>query len=155
MLEKENQCLKNEIKNQPVVVEILITNDKFANEWKTVKTKFKDITNIETPSSVSPKNPSPANLQNRFDNVITEVNQIEIHKLQNHTTTNHHKRCEITNTQSKSRVEKNSHNIRPSNVITANEINTQSKNLIRNLSGNHTSALWSLVKKHVSWVIVI
>ena len=32
MLEKENQCLKNEIKNQPVVVEILITNDKFANE---------------------------------------------------------------------------------------------------------------------------
>ena len=106
-----------------------------------MKTKFKDITNIETPSSVSPKNPSPANLQNRFDNVITEVNQIEIHKLQNHTTTNHHKRCEITNTQSKSRVEKNSHNIRPSNVITANEINTQSKNLIRNLSGNHTSAL--------------
>ena len=32
MLEKENQCLKNEIKNQQAVIEMLITNDKCADE---------------------------------------------------------------------------------------------------------------------------
>ena len=31
MLEKENQCLKNKIKNQQVVIEMLITNDKCAD----------------------------------------------------------------------------------------------------------------------------
>ena len=107
MLKKENQCLKNEIKNQQVVIEMLITNDICADEWKTVKTKSKNNTNIASPSSVSPKNPSPVNLQNRFDNlIVTEVNQIEIHEPQDHTPTNHHKRCEVTNTKSKSRAEK-------------------------------------------------
>ena len=64
LFEKENQCLKNKIKNQQVVIEIqmLITNDKCTNEWKTVKTKSKNNTNIASPSSMSPKNPSPANL---------------------------------------------------------------------------------------------
>ena len=42
MLEKENQCLKNEIKNEQVVIEMLITND----EWKTMKIKSKNNTNI-------------------------------------------------------------------------------------------------------------
>ena len=67
MLEKENQCLKNEIKNQQAVIGMLITNDKCADEWKTVKTKSNNNTNI---ASMSPKNPSPVNLQNRFDNLI-------------------------------------------------------------------------------------
>ena len=107
MLEKENQCLKNEIKNQQAVIEMLITNDKCADEWKTVKTKSKNNTNIASPSTVSPKNPSPVNLKNRFDNlIVTELNQIEINESQDHTPTNHHKCCEITNTKSKSRVEK-------------------------------------------------
>ena len=48
---------------------MLITNDKCAKEWKTGKTKFKNNTNIASPSSLSPKNPSPVNLQNRFDNL--------------------------------------------------------------------------------------
>ena len=52
MLEKENQGLKNEIKNQQVVTEMLITNDKWTDEWKTVKTKSKNNTNIASPSSV-------------------------------------------------------------------------------------------------------
>ena len=39
MLEKENQCLKHKIKNQQAVIEMLIANDKCADEWKTVKTK--------------------------------------------------------------------------------------------------------------------
>ena len=107
MLEKENQCLKNEIKNQQAVIEMLITNDKCADEWKTVKTKSKNNTNIASPSTVSPKNPSPVNLKNRFDNlIVTELNQIEINESQDHTPTNHHKRCDITNTKSKSRAEK-------------------------------------------------
>ena len=41
---------------------MLITNDKCTNEWNTVKTKSKNNTNIASPSSMSPKNPSPANL---------------------------------------------------------------------------------------------
>ena len=115
MLEKENQCPKNEIKNQQTVIEILITNGKLVDEWKTVKTKSKNNTNIASSSSVSPKYPSPVNLQNRFDNlIVTEVNQIEIQESQDHTPTNHHKRCEITNSKSKSRAENNnSHIIRP------------------------------------------
>ena len=53
--EKENQCLKNEIKNQQAVIEMLITNDKCADEWKTVKTKSKNNTYVAFPSSVSQK----------------------------------------------------------------------------------------------------
>ena len=64
MLEKENQCLKNEIKNQQAVIEMLITNDKCADEWKTVKTKSKNNTNIASRSTVSPKTPAPVNLKN-------------------------------------------------------------------------------------------
>ena len=78
MPEKENQCLKNEIKNQQAVIEMLITNDTCAaEEWKTVKTKSKNNTNIPSPSSVSPKDPSPVNLQNRFDNlIVTETSAL-------------------------------------------------------------------------------
>ena len=64
MLQKKNQFLKNKIKNQQAVIEMLITNDKHTDEWKTVKTKSKNNTNIASRSSVSPKNPSPLNLQN-------------------------------------------------------------------------------------------
>ena len=105
---------------------MLITNNKCNDEWKTVKSKSKNNTNIESPSSVSPNNPSPVNLQTQFDNlIVTEVNQIEIHEPQDHAPTNHHKRCEITDTKSKLRAEKNnSHSIRPSNAITANENKT-------------------------------
>ena len=48
--------------------------------------------------------------------------------MNDHTTTNHQKRCEITNTKS------NSHNICPSNAITASEINTKSKKNDKNCS---------------------
>ena len=142
MLEKENQCLKNEIKNQQAVIEMLITNDKSTDEWKTVKTKSKNNTNIASPSSLSPKNPSTVNLQNRFDNlIVAEINQIEINEPQDHTPTIHHKRCEITNTKSKLRAEKsNSHSIRPSNATIANENNTQSKKTIRTVPDNQSYA---------------
>ena len=70
MLEKESQCLKNEIKNQQAAIEMLITNDKCIDDWKTLKTKPTNNTNIASPSSMSPKTPLPVNLQNRFDNLI-------------------------------------------------------------------------------------
>ena len=70
MLEKESQCLKNEIKNQQAAIEMLITNDKCIDDWKTLKTKPKNNTNIASPGSMSPKTPLPVNLQNRFDNLI-------------------------------------------------------------------------------------
>ena len=74
---------------------MLVTNDKCADKWTTVKNKSKSNTNIVSPSSFSTKNPSQANLQIRFDNlIVTEVNQIEIHESQDHTPINHHKRCE-------------------------------------------------------------
>ena len=38
--------------------------------------------------------------------MVTEVNQIEIHKSQDHTPTNRHMRCETANTKSKLRAEK-------------------------------------------------
>ena len=107
MLEKENQCPKNEIKNQQTVIEILITNGKLVDEWKTVKTKSKNNTNIASLSSVSQKTPSPVNFQNWFHNLIViKVSKIEIHESQDHTPTNHRKHCEITNNKSKSRAEK-------------------------------------------------
>ena len=81
---------------------MLIINDKCADEWKTVKTKSKNNTNIESASTVSPKNPSPVNLKYRFGNlIVTKLNQIDINESQDHTPTNHHKRCEITNAKSK------------------------------------------------------
>ena len=42
---------------------MLITNDKCTDGWKTVKAKSNNNnTNIASPTSVSPKNPSPINL---------------------------------------------------------------------------------------------
>ena len=68
---------------------MLITNDKCVDEWKTVKSKFENNTNIASPSSVSPKNPFPVNLQNPFGNLmVTEVNQIEIRETKDHTESN-------------------------------------------------------------------
>ena len=37
ILKKKIRCLKNEVKNQQVVIEMLITGDKCGNEWKVVK----------------------------------------------------------------------------------------------------------------------
>ena len=37
LIEKENQCLKNEVKNQQPAMEMLMTGDKCGNEWKLVK----------------------------------------------------------------------------------------------------------------------
>ena len=91
---------------------------------------------------MSPKIPLPVSLKNRFDKlIVTELNQIEINELQDHTPNNHNNCFEITNTKSKSRAKKNnSHSIRPSNAIIANEVNTKCKNSIRTVPGNQSYA---------------
>ena len=57
VLEKQIQCLKNKIKNQQAVLEILVTNVECAGEWKTVKTKFKNNTNKVFACQVLSKSP--------------------------------------------------------------------------------------------------
>ena len=37
LIEKENQCLKNEVKNQQTAIEMLMTGDNCGNEWELVK----------------------------------------------------------------------------------------------------------------------
>ena len=37
IFERENQCLKNEVKNQPSVPEMFIMRDQCGNEWEEVK----------------------------------------------------------------------------------------------------------------------
>ena len=52
ILEKENQFLKNNVKNQQGIIGMLITRHKFRNEWEVVKNdKIKTNTNKTSPSS--------------------------------------------------------------------------------------------------------
>ena len=56
---------------------------------------------------MSLKNHFSVNFQNKFDNlIVTAVNEIELHESQDHKPTKYHKRCEIANTKTKSRVDK-------------------------------------------------
>ena len=62
ILEKENQCLKNEVKNQQAAIEMLITGDKCRNEWKVTKNdKSKKKNNKTSAYSIPSKVPSPVN----------------------------------------------------------------------------------------------
>ena len=62
ILEKENQCLKNEVKNQQAAIEMLITGDKCRNEWKVIKNDKSKKNNNKTPAySIPSKVPSPVN----------------------------------------------------------------------------------------------
>ena len=111
ILQKEKQCLKSEVKNQQVVIEMLITGDRCGNEWKVVKNdKIKTNTNKTSASSIPSKVLSPVHLQNRFSSLrVTEESSIE---NESQTPTNYNQRIEIQNTKYKSRVEKiKSHSI--------------------------------------------
>ena len=65
VLEKENQCLMNEVKNQQAVIEMIIIGGKCRKEWKVVNTdKSEKNTNKTSAYSIPSKVPSPVNLQN-------------------------------------------------------------------------------------------
>ena len=84
------------MKNEQVIIEMLITGDKCRNEWKVVKNdKSKKNTNKTSAFSIPSKVPSPINLQNRFSSLmVTEERSIE-NESQVQTPTNYHQRIEI------------------------------------------------------------
>ena len=71
ILKKENWCLKSEVKNQESVIKMLLTRDKYGNEWKVGKT-HKIQTNINKlfATSMPSKVLLVVNLQNRFSSVM-------------------------------------------------------------------------------------
>ena len=79
ILKTENQCLRDKVKNQQAVIEILITGDKCENEWKIVKNdKIKTNTEETSACLIPSKVPLPVNLQNWFSSlIVTEEGSIE------------------------------------------------------------------------------
>ena len=79
---KQIQCLKRIISDLKTKLKTgIIRNEKCADKWKLVKTKFKNNTHKAPASLMSPKKIFVSKFVNRFNNVIvTEVNQIEILK---------------------------------------------------------------------------
>ena len=137
ILEKENHCLKNEVKNQEAVIEMLIPGYKCGNEWKVAKNyKIKTNTNETSACSMPSKVPSPVNLQNHFNSLtVTEESSIE-NKSQVQTPINYHQRIKIQSTKSISRVEK----IKFCSIRTkgANYNNAQIENPVVTVPGNRS-----------------
>ena len=107
ILEKENQCLKNEIKNEQAVIEMLITGNKSGKEWKAVKNdKIKRNTTITSASSMLSKVPSPVTSPNWSSSLMVAEESSTEHESQIQTPTNYHQHIENQNTKSKSRPEK-------------------------------------------------
>ena len=86
---KELQCLKRKTSALKTLLKTNKRNDKCSDEWKTGKTKLKNNT----------KHPLIQCYQKIL--VVIEIKQIEIHKSQDHTLNNHHKRFEITISKTK------------------------------------------------------
>ena len=62
LLEKENSCLKNKIKNQQLINQILVSNENGKTQWKSSKSINPDLLN-------KPETPTPINLTNRFESL--------------------------------------------------------------------------------------
>ena len=102
-LEKENECLKEEIKNQKEIIK-LILNDETKERWITEKRR--SITNRNENSKKEP--PRPVNLNNRFEN-LEEPNQTN--QQQNQTTPqNAYFSIPLEDTKSKARMKKKNNN---------------------------------------------
>lgn len=100
-LEKENECLKNEIKNQKEIIKLILT-DETKELWQTEKRK-----SVKNKNAINEKQ-TPLNLQNRFENL--EVRNIT-EQQQNHTTPpNPYFSIPIENTKSKARMKKKNNN---------------------------------------------
>ena len=125
ILEKENECLKNEVRNQKEIIQTLLTDER-KERWKTVNKRNSEFRNkfYERQTSV------PVNLQNRFQN-LEEPNITEQHN--DAIPQNSHQNTPIENTKSRSRFEKRNTNpirqegkknqIRPDNCITEKYLN--------------------------------
>ena len=68
LLEKENNYLKNEIKNQQLIIQMLLPNENGKTQWKSSKSINLDLQD-------KPEIPTPINLTNRFESLhIAEEN---------------------------------------------------------------------------------
>ena len=68
LLEKENNYLKNEIKNQQLIIQMLLSNENGKTQWKSSKSINPDLQD-------KPEIPTPINLTNRFESLhIAEEN---------------------------------------------------------------------------------
>ena len=68
LLEKEKSCLKNKMKNQQLINQILISNENGKTQWKSSKLLNPDLLN-------KPETPTPINLTNRFESLhVAEEN---------------------------------------------------------------------------------
>ena len=97
-LEKENECLKNEVRNQKEIIQTLLI-DEIKERWKTVNKRNSEFRN----KFCERQTPVPVNLQNRFQN-LEEPSITEQHN--DATPQNSHQNIPIENTKSKSRFEK-------------------------------------------------
>ena len=68
LLEKENNCLKNEIKNQQLIIQMLSSNENRMTQWKYSKPLNPDLLD-------KPETPTPIKSTNRFESLhIAEEN---------------------------------------------------------------------------------
>ena len=98
-LEKENECLKEEIKNQKEIIKLILT-DQTKERWINVERKSNTNKNEHSEKQI----PCPVNLNNRFEN-LEEPN---VAKQQDNETTpkNAYFSIPLENTKSKARKEK-------------------------------------------------
>ena len=138
ILEKENNCLKDEIKNQQFIIQ-MITKDNNGFEWKTI-TRKKSNANSQIPKPTNA--PTPTALSNRFENLTVDKDPI-FETMDNHDIT---PLRTIPNTKPKSRdhgrnASKTSHrNKRPEVAITENYVNSQRDQYKRIVPGLRTYA---------------
>ena len=136
LLERENSCLKNEIKNQQYIIKML-ANENNTSQWKSVNSRNGKNINRST----EPKSSMSINLNNRFDTLnINENCEIELDDNTNVTPTRY-----IPNGEPKSRNHqrnnsKNQQLKRPQVAITEKYINTQREPPRKVLPGNRSYA---------------
>ena len=141
-LEKENSCLKNEIKNQQHIIQML-ANDNNTSEWKTIKYRNADDKNRST----KPKTPVPINLNNRFDSLtVRENDNVNANINGDVTPTNlipnavPKSRPHLRNANATTKNNNHQSNRRPPVVITESYVNSQRDSPLRTVPGNQSYA---------------
>ena len=121
LLERENSCLKNEIKNQQYIIKML-ANENNTSQWKTVNNRNGKNINRST----EPKSSMSFNLNNRFDTLnINENCEIELDDNTDVTPTRHTPNEKPKSRNHQGHNSKNQQLRRPQVDITEKYINTQ------------------------------
>ena len=84
LLKKENNCLKNKIKNQQLIIKMLSSNENETTQWKSSKSISPGFLN-------QPETPAPINLTNWFETPhLAEENSGSLDKNNDVTPKNNH-----------------------------------------------------------------